>query len=399
MKRILILAPHLLLPPRNGADLLVERNATYLATNGVCVTVLAASERLTFSEEKLVDREMLSMTMRSRTWAGIRTIMFRSNFFKEKFLTRQWTAEARRELASHQYAAIVGSYVMSASLIEENEQRPVAIWTHNDEYKWFETLAKASRNPLQKLVARTSSNWTRKFLLRNQSRFRFLHVTEADMIGFHEVTPGMESMVQPVGADVPHDNPAAIVPGTPITLIFVGSLGVTMNFDALEYFSHRFWPSLLNSDTECNMLVVGSNPSDRVQALCNANSWTLHSNVSDSALDRLYRTATCAVLPFPYATGAKLKLLGALAYGLPVFATTALSAQSEMMRAPCTMSDSPTAWVEAMDRLSADGLSVEARKALVDRAAPYSWKNVARLVYQNIHHPSANDHVKDIRND
>ncbi len=384
MMQVLILAPHLLLPPRNGADLLVERNARYIATNSIRVTVLAASERLTYIEEELVDRERLSMTMRSRTWAGLRSILFRSNFFREKFLTRPWVAAAKRELASDRYSAILCSYIVTASLIGGDEPRPVAVWTHNDEFKWFGTLAEASRNPLQKIVARMSSNWTREFLERSHSRFLFVHVTNADLVGFHQVVPDMNSVVQPIGTDIPNEDPAVISPGTPATFIFVGSLGVTMNVDALVHFASTFWPTLNKSCMGCNVLVVGSRPSERIRSLCESNSWSLHADVSDAELEKLYQRATCAILPFPYATGAKLKLLGALAHGLPVFATTALCAQSDMMAEPCVMSDSPDEWVQAMSKLMADGLSVESRNALVDRARPYSWNNVALMGYMNI---------------
>lgn len=380
MTQILILAPHLLLPPRNGADLLVERNARYLATNGIQVTVLAASERLTYVAEELVDREKLSMTMRSRTWAGVRTILFRSNFFREKFLTRPWMVAARLELASDKYSAILCSYIVTSAVIDDDEHRPVAVWTHNDEFKWFGTLANASSDPLRKLAARMSSNWTRKYLLHRHSRFIFIHVTEADRAGYHEVVPEMNSIVQPVGADIPHDIPGPIAPGTPATLIFVGSLDVTMNADALEHFSACFWPSMVTSGLVRTVLVVGSNPTDRVVSLCTQNAWSLHANVSDQQLVRLYREATCAILPFPYATGAKLKLVGALAHGLPVISTSALSAQSSLMADPCIISDAPHEWVEAITRLVSSGLPSQIRNELVDRARPFSWNCIARAL-------------------
>lgn len=377
MTNLLILAPHLLLPPRNGADLLVERNARFMATDGVYVTVLAASERLTYIDEDLVDSEKLTLSMRSRTLAGMRTILFNSNFFKEKFLTRQWIAAAKRELASDRYSAILCSYIVTSAVMDADEHRPVAVWTHNDEFKWFGTLADASRNPFQKLAARLSSSWTRRYLLHNHTRFTFAHVTEADMTGFHEVVPEMNSLVQPVGTDIPNAPPAPIRPGAPATFIFVGSLSVTMNIDALVHFASTFWPKLNEFCSGCDMLVVGSSPSERIRSLCESNSWSLYADVTDAELETLYGRATSAILPFPYATGAKLKLLGALAHGLPVFSTTALRAQSEMMAEPCLMSDSPDEWVQATSQLMADGLSIEARTALVNRARPYSWNNIS----------------------
>ncbi|PIQ60239.1 MAG: hypothetical protein COV99_11930 [Bacteroidetes bacterium CG12_big_fil_rev_8_21_14_0_65_60_17] len=388
MKHILILAPHLELPPRNGADLLVERNARFLASDGRCVIVLAARSRLTYVNEELTAEVHPFDGMRSRTVAGIRTILFRSNFFKEKFLTPSWIAATKRELRTRQYAAVVCSYIATASILTKIPasyvECAVAVWTHNDEFKWFRTLAEASTNPIRRLAAHVSSRWTRKFLEQHHARFLFVHVTKTDQIGFHDAVPDMKSLVQPVGTDIPDDDPANIQPGTPPTVIFVGSLGVTMNVDALEHFSSRFWPILSDRLIACSVHVVGSNPSDRIKSLCRENSWLLSPDVTDAELKELYRSATCAILPFPYATGAKLKLLGALAHGLPVFATSALSSQSDILTWPCVLSDSPDAWLQGINTLMVEGLSLESRKELKERTRPYSWKSVSHMLNQNL---------------
>jgi len=113
----------------------------------------------------------------------------------------------------------------------------------------------------------------------------------------------------------------------------VGSLGVKINLDAIEFFKKDFYPLLkagLGGDLE--VLVVGSNPSDNVSRLCRDLGWMLYPDVSDEELTRLYRTSTFSILPFRYTTGSKLKLLQSLANGVPCLATLALRDQVESGR-------------------------------------------------------------------
>jgi hypothetical protein len=88
----------------------------------------------------------------------------------------------------------------------------------------------------------------------NKNRFGFLHdqilaqkedVTEADREGFRRYFPDHPSLIVPVGVDVGAGGAAPVTPPVePVRLLFVGSLGVRMNWDALHHFSERYFPAL-----------------------------------------------------------------------------------------------------------------------------------------------------------
>src|SRR4028119_1209634 len=132
----------------------------------------------------------------------------------------------------------------------------------------------------------------------------------------------------------------------PVRFLFVGSLGVNINLDAIEFFKKDFYP-LLKAEVggDLEVLVVGSNPSAKVSRLCKDMGWMLHPDVSDEELTRLYRTATFSILPFRYATGSKLKLLQSLANGVPYLATHVLRDQVEEVMYPCLISSEPEEWL------------------------------------------------------
>ena len=129
------------------------------------------------------------------------------------------------------------------------------------------------------------------------------------------------------------------------------------------------------------MTVAGSDPSDRVVDLCTDHGWSLRPNLSDAILDELYGESTFTLMPFSYATGAKLKLLASLAHGVPYLATGVLKIDDGLDVPPSVSSDDPAVWGEAIRDVVESGISGEQRQALAGAAGPFSWqRSVDRLV-------------------
>lgn len=93
----------------------------------------------------------------------------------------------------------------------------------------------------------------------------------------------------------------------------------------------------------------------------------------------LYASASYALLPFPYATGAKLKLLGALAHGVPFLATSHVRAQLDEILAPCLLTNNPKAWTRQLRKVPHP--DPEQRNRLREQAAQHAW---AEIVYKRM---------------
>lgn len=91
-------------------------------------------------------------------------------------------------------------------------------------------------------------------------------------------------------------------------------------------------------------------------------------------------TASFAILPFPYATGAKLKLLASLAHGVPFLASASVDVDPGLLVAPSTVSDDPDDWVAALRGVASRGISADEREALTGAAAGYSWEQSVRIL-------------------
>ncbi len=108
-------------------------------------------------------------------------------------------------------------------------------------------------------------------------------------------------------------------------ILFVAGFGHPPNEDAACWFVSDILPLVRDMVPDAVLFIVGSNPTERVRAL--AGSFvTVAANVSDAELAEFYAQARVAVVPLRYGAGVKLKVVEALAQGLPLV-TTQVGAQ------------------------------------------------------------------------
>lgn len=384
----LVVAPHLEYPIRNGADILIDRKYAHFSEYVPFVDIVGRDAVVRYRNGKPVRSTPYENARVGKVAAATNTLRKRSHYQYEKFVTKEFVETARSYLARPDYGMVVFSCIWTAAIVRRTpttDNRLHCIETHNDEFKWYENIRKSSKNPLAKLAAYSSGRWAQSFMEKYGSDFLFLHVSATDQKGFSERFPYHRSYVVPVGVDVPSDG--LLRPEDPAIsgkarLMFVGALGVKINLDALELFKRAFFPTLekeLREDLE--VLVVGSNPSKRVEKLCEDTGWKLYPNVSDQELKRLYSTCTFSILPFSYTTGSKLKLLNSLAHGVPYLATSELRNQAEDAAYPCLVSSDPGEWSGRVRNVRETGITTEERALLISQAQRYSWESIVRRMF------------------
>jgi hypothetical protein len=318
--------------------------------------------------------------MRPKQTAALMTLARRSHFYLEKFVTPAFTHRASEQIRSTSYGSILYSYLTTTRVTDgfDSTRLPEArlIWTHNDEFKWFRDLAGSASSLLGRQVARTSERWLHDFFGSHLHDYTLLHVTEADRDGYLRLYPEHKSIIVPIGVDIPVETSKPIPPGSSrVRLTFVGSLGVRMNLDALNHFANRFYPPLHDSlGLDLEVVVAGSAPSQEVLSLCRRLGWSVQADLSETELAAIIDDSTFTILPFDYATGAKLKLLKTLAHGVPFLATERVSAQSEHCVDPSLISEDPSEWLRRIRLVLHDGIDHEVRSRLQTIARNNSWE-------------------------
>jgi polysaccharide biosynthesis protein PslH len=123
---------------------------------------------------------------------------------------------------------------------------------------------------------------------------------------------------------IPYSNTNSINSITRHRILFVGSMDYHANVDAVVKFAKELWPSILKQYPQIKFTIVGRNPSSEILALANLPSIEVTGTVDD--VRPYYREAITAVVPLRIGGGSRLKILEAMAAGVPVI-TTRLGAE------------------------------------------------------------------------
>lgn len=107
----------------------------------------------------------------------------------------------------------------------------------------------------------------------------------------------------------------------PDRLLFVAGFGHSPNIDAARWLVEDILPRVREAAPGLALDLVGSHPTAEVRALARHDGVQVHADVPAEALAGFYRRATLAVVPLRIGAGVKLKVLEAMARGVPVVTT------------------------------------------------------------------------------
>lgn len=110
-------------------------------------------------------------------------------------------------------------------------------------------------------------------------------------------------------------------PANPDMMMFVACFGHPPNEDAAEWLANSILPVIRQQRPDMVLHLVGSLPTDRVLALAGPHV-RVTGQVSAKALDDYYRAASVVVAPVRFGGGVKLKVVEAMARGVPLVTTS-----------------------------------------------------------------------------
>jgi glycosyltransferase involved in cell wall biosynthesis len=190
-----------------------------------------------------------------------------------------------------------------------------------------------------------------------------------------QISSGTAVHVIPNGVDTVYFSPEVVpLERTAPTVIFTGDMSYFPNQEAVAYFARNVLPLIRVSNPDVRFLIVGRNPSQEVLRLRRIDGVTVTGFVPDV---RTYLAkAHVAVAPFTIAAGIQNKILEAMAYGLPVVATSrAAQGLSSVVADMVDTGDSAEEMASKIERLLRDS-GLARRKGAEGRhrvAGEYRW--------------------------
>ena len=150
-------------------------------------------------------------------------------------------------------------------------------------------------------------------------------VSARELAKLRAVVPEADLHVVENGVDTAYFSGCADDSGVPRNrIVFVASMDYHANVDAAVYFAHDVWPliyqGVLQRDAELRFTIVGRSPTPEVLALRSLPGIEVTGTVPD--VRPYYREAVAVVVPLRVGGGTRLKILEAMAAGVPVVSTT-----------------------------------------------------------------------------
>ena len=253
---------------------------------------------------------------------------------------------------------------------------------HNVDSELMSRYASETKSLPRKLIARRTAT----LLDRLETRLMTLcdaHVvvSEREKVKLLERNPQANITVIPNGVDTSaFAYRESSSPGT--TLLFVGSMDYHANVDAVIWFARSVWPAISRRFPALEFQIVGRSPGREIRALASGKI-RVTGTVED--VRPFYAKALAVVVPMRVGAGTRLKILEAMAMGVPVISTT-LGAEGIAVEhgKNILLADSEEQMIDALERVTNDcsfrRSLTQAARELVSRR--YDWTSIGNQLYQ-----------------
>lgn len=199
----------------------------------------------------------------------------------------------------------------------------VVYHAHNAYYAFWQRYAEKGDGFLHRIIAKLETGRVSKEERRvcEKSNLIFAAPNDIDKLVDLNLPREKFSVTYHLGDDSQLDLPALQFSETDKKLVYVGYLGWEPNVHGLLWFIQTVWPLLIEREPDLTFHVVGKNPDARLKSCADAtNGIVLRGYVED--LEDEFRSARVCVAPLLFGSGMKVKVLNAMARGLPIVTTS-----------------------------------------------------------------------------
>jgi len=325
--KILMLSPTFPIPPHTGGKVRVLQSLTYLSRrHEVSLVCMFDGGEDTPSLTSKLQEYCNEVYLFGNSYSGPRIAfswMVSSLPYK---VIRFWSREAHsfveHMLKSKDFDLVWCHFISTSVYCKRDSGIPVLLDTHNDDVLDWLTLARNSRSLLKRIIGYVEAWKIARFRRERAPIFDIvLAVSPEEAQRVQEwAHKGTKIWLVPNGVDVDHYRFHAQQKKDRDIVLFCGSMDVTRNVEAVLFFVEEILPIVAKELSDVEFRVVGRNPAWPIVKLQTAEGISVTGTVDD--VRPHYIQAKVAVAPFKLGGGTKLKVLEAMAMGVPVVATS-----------------------------------------------------------------------------
>jgi glycosyltransferase involved in cell wall biosynthesis len=262
----------------------------------------------------------------------------------------------------------------AATLARLARRRAVVYNAHNFESGFRHELGDTTRSGTPRAVDRALQRFERELLAHASETWM---VSDADLAAARELCPEARLRLVPNALDVAAIAPVAQLPAAP-RAAFVASFAYEPNRKGLRFLLDEVMPRVWAALPDAQLELVGGGLAQEDLGHADARVQP-RGFVAD--LRAVYAGVRCVVVPLLHGGGTPLKLIEALAYGVPVVATPRAAAGLQVRDGEhCLIAEGPDAFAAALLRTLREDLSELARAGRALAAERYSIEALGRIL-------------------
>ncbi|MGC8958956.1 MAG: glycosyltransferase [Chloroflexia bacterium] len=286
----------------------------------------------------------------------------------------------RRWAVERAFDVVHVDQILLAQYAEALRPLPAVLTHHNIEAEVQRRQIALDRqmSPWRRLRAWIECRRWRHFELSASRRFGALAcVSERDAAYFRRYVPEVPAVVVPNGVDTQAFRPVERDGAEPV-LLYSGRMDYPPNVDAVRWFGDEILPQVQRAVPAARLLIVGRDPTPEVRALAGRPGIQVTGTVPD--VRPYYAQAALYVVPLRFGAGTRLKILEAMAMGMPIVSTSLGSEGLDLVSGEDLVeADSAPAFARAVVELLGDGerrarLGRHARRTVEAR---FDWSQIA----------------------
>jgi polysaccharide biosynthesis protein PslH len=266
--------------------------------------------------------EVILIPFRASPLAGYlrlaRTTLSATAFHERFFFSSKGARRLKDRLAHDGFDVVVAVTLYMYPYVPPAWRGKTVLDTLNVEARRIDAMARVLPRRPRGLVARGQLPLVRRYEAQAISSVeRVVVVSDEERSAFEPLAPGKVDLI-PNGVDCAQIRPRQELPSRP-SLLFVGSMDYGANVDAVEHLIDDVLPLMARRDA--SLALVGSNPGPSLRRAAVRSRLEVDVAGFVSSTAPYFERNRLFVVPLRFGGGTRLKILEALARGVPVVTT------------------------------------------------------------------------------